>query len=195
MTLTDENRPFIRMLLPFWVNGTLRAYDATVVQSALAIDADLRAEVEALKALREGMHALPVEQSPGEFGLARLQRSIAAETATPRRSFGPLAAVAAAAVVAAFGTYILAPAPEAPGGLFQQASGPALRGALTVSFRDNVTEAELTRVLLAQDLVIVDGPSALGFYRLQPAANADVAAVVSALRAETDVIGSVEPAE
>lgn len=193
MTLTDENRPFIRMLLPFWVNGTLKGYDATVVQSALATDADLRAEVEMLKALRTGMKAVQAEASPGAFGLARLERSIAAERATARRTFGPLAAVAAV-IVAAVGAYLFAPGLRIADGDFRQASGPDA-AAITVSFRDTATEAEMARVLLAHDLVIVDGPSAIGLYRLQSLEPDRTEDVVAALIAETDVIETAEKAE
>ena len=147
MTLTDENRPFIRMLLPFWVNGTLRGYDATVVQSALATDAELRAEVEMLKVLRSGMKDLPAEASPGVFGLARLERAIAADSIAPRRSFGPLAA-AAAVVVAALGAYVFVPGMQKGDGVFQQASGPEAAAVVTISFHDSATEAAMARVLL-----------------------------------------------
>lgn len=193
MTLTDENRPFIRMLLPFWVNGTLRGYDATIVQSAIATDASLRAEVEALKALRSGMKALPAEPSPGEFGLARLQRAIAAEQPARRRSVFP-AAAAAAVLAAVVGAYMAIPGFRSPDASFRQAAGPS-GSALVVGFRDGTTEADLTQALLSHDLVIVDGPSANGLYRVQSLVDADPGQLQAALKAEASVFETVEQAE
>ena len=63
----------IHELLAFRANGTLEGEDLATVEAALAADADLRAELAALTAIRATMQAEEV-QSPGDFGLARLMR-------------------------------------------------------------------------------------------------------------------------
>lgn len=105
-------RDDLQTLLPFRANGTLEGSELDTINAALADDADLRAELNALVAIRETLQAEPV-QSPGEFGLARLMHDV---DATSRRTETPVAAndnvvpitrlriwQVAAAVVLAFG--------------------------------------------------------------------------------------------
>ncbi len=70
----------LETLLPFYANGTLETDERAAVQAALAEDPDLRAELQALTAIRSTMQAEEV-QSPGDFGLARLMRDVEADAA------------------------------------------------------------------------------------------------------------------
>lgn len=173
----------IHELLPFRANGTLEGADLDAVDAALAEDADLRAELAALTAIRATMRAEEVA-SPGEFGLARLMRDVDAEA----RVAAPVAAndnvvplsrlriwQVAAAVVLAVGIGFNLPqigpgsapmerAESEPAG-FTLASGGAAAD-FTVVFAPDATEAELRALLLEAGLEIVSGPSALGIYRL-----------------------------
>ena len=83
--MTNEH---IHELLAFRANGTLEGEDLATVEAALDADADLRAELAALTAIRSTMQAEEV-QSPGDFGLARLMRDVEAE-----RSAAPAPAAA-----------------------------------------------------------------------------------------------------
>lgn len=173
----------IHELLPFRANGTLEGADLDAVDAALAEDADLRAELAALTAIRATMRAEEVA-SPGEFGLARLMRDLDAEArvAAPvaaNDNLVPLSRLriwqVAAAVVLAVGIGFNLPqigpgsapmerAESEPAG-FTLASGGAAAD-FTVVFAPDATEAELRALLLEAGLEIVSGPSALGIYGL-----------------------------
>lgn len=175
-------RDEIEALLPFHVNGTLQGAERAEVEAAIAADPDLAAEVAALAAVRATLRAEPV-QGPGEFGLARLMREIEREAATPvRPGVSNLWRVAAVlALTLALGQAVWTVSREAPPAV--TLAGGAAEGVL-VAFAPGTTEAELRALLLDLDLVIVEGPSALGFYRLVPAdPEADPAAFRAALEA------------
>lgn len=186
-------------LLPFWVNGSLGADEAVRVDAALQADPALASEAGFLRALRDRMQAEDPGFSPGELGLAKLRRAIAAQTPapSPRRAV-PLSAAVAAVVVAGLLAAMATQSfqPQAPAE-YVQASGEAGMLALTVSFQPLVTAQALSQALLAEGLVIVDGPSALGLYRLAPfdPAGADLAAMAERLRARSDLIEMVDVAE
>jgi hypothetical protein len=175
----------IHELLPFRANGTLEGADLAAVDAALAEDADLRAELAALTAIRATMRAEEVA-SPGDFGLARLMRDVDAET----RVAAPVAAndnvvplsrlriwQVAAAVVLAVGIGFNLPqigpgsapmerAESEPAGFTLASGGAAAAADFTVVFASDATEAELRALLLQAGLEIVSGPSALGIYGL-----------------------------
>lgn len=184
-------------LLPFWVNGTLTGPEQERVAEALQGSAALRAEVDALVALRRRMQETPVPSSPGSLGLARLMRAIEAET--PRRQSrwqgtGLVAAsVAMAAVLSSALTFVV----MRGGGdvVYEQASGDDPGAALTVAFRPEASEGAIAALLREKGLVIVDGPSALGLYRIALPYDADPEEAVAYLVAASEVIATVEPAE
>lgn len=191
----------IHELLPFRANGTLEGADLAAVEAALAEDADLRAELAALIAIRETMQAEEVV-SPGELGLARLMRDIDADTrgaapapAAANDNVVPLSRLriwqAAAVVLLAVGIGFNLPqfgqgsAPEdsaEPAG-FTLASGEQADADFTVTFAPDATEAEIRALLLQAGLEITSGPSALGLYGLglvdAEAADAAFAALTS----------------
>ncbi len=193
MTTTAET-PTLSQLLPFWVNGTLDADEARAVGEALSRDPGLKAEAEALTNLRASMLALPQDRSPGEFGLARLERAIAAEqmaTRPARRLWQPLAAAAIAASIAVLGTWLVTgPAGTGADG-FVQASGQA-PVALTVAFRAEASQGDIAALLTDSNLTIIDGPSAAGLYRLAVLEGGDIALAAQSLSAHPDLIESVE---
>lgn len=180
---TDDDRKEIEALLPFLANGTLEGEDLARVEAALAADPALRAELEALRAIRDTMRAEPPLQSPGELGLARLMRDIdrredhvLPEPAPLPDNVVPISRLRiwqiAAAVVLALGVaqaLFFGPGPET-GAEFELAGGePAeLAAAPEVDFRvifaPDATEAEMRALLLETGAEIVAGPSALGFY-------------------------------
>lgn len=188
-------------LLPFAVNGSLAAEEAREVEAWLARDPDLQDDAGFLTRLRELMRAEPLPETGSEFGLARLLRDLPPQlapqaTRPPARWLAPALAAGIAALVAGLGTAALlrAPAPaEAP--IYEQASGDAAElPRLTVTFAPEARLSEVAALLQAQDLVIVDGPGALGLYRLELPPGADAAAVAEAL-AQAAIVASVEQPE
>lgn len=180
-------RDEIEALLPFHVNGTLDGAERGEVEAAIAADPDLAAQVAALTAVRATLRAEPV-QGPGEFGLARLMREIDRETATPAPTgvSGLWRIAAVVALTLALGQLAWTVTREAPPAV--TLAGGEAEG-LLVAFAPGTTEAELRALLLDLDLLIVEGPSALGFYRVVPA---DPEANPEALRAALEAAPIVE---
>ncbi len=195
MTQAISDRDHTAELLPFWVNGTLSASEAIEVEAAMAFDADLRAEADALKNLRDTMQASQSAFSPGELGLIRLQRAIAQEPRQKIWRYRSTAATALVAALALIGIYLVLPPKTDKPDVYRQASGQSTANLVTVSFRSDATEGAVADLLLRHELVIVDGPSALRLYRVEVAKDQDPAAVAIALRRETSLIESVEVSE
>lgn len=179
--MSDE-RTRLEELLPFAVNGTLDEAERAELEAALEGDAELAAEMRFLEGVRDRVRAREVPNSPGEFGLARLKRAIAEEAPsaapaaandnvvplTRRTGFWKAAAVAACTLFA-IQTAVVITAPEdvvrlAGGGPAEPKKGPTL----TVAFLPTATEADIRALLLEAGVEIVEGPSALGLYRVAP---------------------------
>lgn len=178
-------RDDIGALLPFYVNGTLEGAERAEVAAAVAADPDLQAEVAALAAVRDTLRAETV-QAPGDFGLARLMREIDQEAAAAPR---PVAGPGVSGLWRIAAVLALALALGQLGWIVARDSGPAVTlagdgGGLLVAFAPGTTEAEMRDLLLDLDLVIIDGPTAIGLYRLVPGdPDADAAALRAALQA------------
>lgn len=182
-------RDEIEALLPFYVNGTLEGDEAAAVDEALALDRELRDEMESLAAIRDTMRE-DTGYSPGEVGLARLMREIEAEAKVeapppvedepappvvedpvplPAEPGAPLirpwvwriAAALLLAVALAQGALLIMRWGE-PG---YHLAGAA-EADFTIAFAPEVTEPELRLLLLEAGVEIVGGPSALGLYSL-----------------------------
>lgn len=179
--------------LPYYVNGTLSEEDRAAVAEWLESDADLRAEADALAALRARMQEEEVV-SPGLAGrdrlLATLDRVEPANLSRQPRWL-QIAAALLAAVILVQGFFLVGQSDD-PGG-FQLAGGDA--AAVTVAFRADGTEAEIRAALLDAGFVIVDGPSALGLYGLAPLDGVDLEAAVESLTASgvAEDIQEVQP--
>lgn len=192
-------RDEIELDLAFAVNGTLSAADQAEVEEWLAKDDTLRAEFDALAALRAEMQAEHVA-APGEFGLARLLRDVgreasgttaAAEPPPPNRTWAwqLAAAVAVLALLAQTAYQRQSGTPDSGG--YQLASA-APTADLVVSFVPEATEAQIRDLLVGLDLEIVAGPSALGFYQLDVRDGGDETAAQAGLRAAVGIVESIE---
>lgn len=178
-------------LLPFWVNETLDDADKTRVQQALAANPDLQVEVDVLRRLREDMKSQPLPQSPGEFGLARLNRTLDQQRGQTRRAAWVLPLTLAAGIcLAAVGLSVLAPKPAGPE--FVQASGEGAEAVFVVSLAQTATVAQMAQLLDDNDLLIIDGPSALGLYRLAILGDSDPGPILETLLAAGDIVTSAE---
>lgn len=170
-------------LLPFFVNGTLDGAQKAVVSAAVASDKGLKAEVEALGAIRKTVQSSDdLAQSPGELGLKRLLAEIektedkgpghwqgqpANTNAAPL--WNRLGGYAVAACLGALAVFVtLGPANQDDYAV--TASGEVAvtdpEMTMAVSFSEGAALAMVSAVLRDQGLVIVDGPSARGVYLL-----------------------------
>lgn len=198
MTVTAD-RHSAEELLPFYVNGTLDADENRLVADHLSNDPELAEQAEVLRAIRAQMQDEVPEYSPGAFGLARLMREIEAPApvsapapvvADRRPAFAALAAVVALVAVVT-GSVMLRPDAAAPV-YYEQASGDAGDAVLTLAFRPDATQADMTDLLLSYGLVVVDGPSALGLYRVQSLDGADLEALAAELAQQTQIVETVD---
>ncbi len=183
MTQRSTHHEDLSPLLPFYVNGTLTQEERATVEEAMAQDASLRHEAEVLAEMRETWQALPEdEHSPGEAGLQRLLAEISAEAAPagpktplpqPANTNAPvlkrLAALAAAAAFGALlGTSALLTMEETTGAQMVSGGSGFIDDVPTiaVSFRSGVSLGDISDALREFGLTVVDGPSAVGLYRV-----------------------------
>ena len=191
MVNTMDDRIEIETLLLFYVNGTLDAQERARIEGALDTDSNLRMQVATLQQVRANMHETEREHSPGEFGLARLMRDIEKETRStgylPKQGALLVASVVAAAV--AIGSALFITRGDVG---YQQASGGADRQRFAVAFQPDAPEQAISQLLLEFKLEIVEGPSAIGLYRLDPRRNDDLETLLSELRSRIDIVESIQ---
>lgn len=182
-------------LLPWHANGTLAGEERAAVEAHLAHCGRCRQELEFLRALRDGIQRQGAEASPGELGLKRLRRDLdaAAPEATPERPWWRPALATAALVIIVQGVLLL--------NLWQTDTAPGITplgeaggSLLQVRFDPQAREAQIRALLREVGAVIVDGPSAVGLYRLRlPDAknDADRQAALERLQRADEVIDHV----
>ncbi|MEH6633030.1 MAG: hypothetical protein V7776_19605 [Halopseudomonas aestusnigri] len=195
----------IEELLPFYVNGSLEGDELKAVKKAISEDKALQDECTFLQSLIDEVHNQGIENSPGEFGLKRLQRDlskakIGEAKAVPKNdnivTFGTsrwrIAAIAACVVLLVQSVYVL---PQwqnnddliaASGGNITQVRGPII----SITFVPEAQEENIRELLLAVDARIVDGPSALGVYKLSVSKNPET--VISKLLAHKNLVETVQ---
>ncbi|MGB3315565.1 MAG: hypothetical protein WBB85_14220 [Albidovulum sp.] len=176
-------------LLPFYVNGTLSPEEQAEVEALLAEDEDLRQQRDLLTRIRNSIKSEGDAYSPGELGLARLMGAVGPKP----RHYGLLAASVAAASVALGTVLYQATADRAP--TYEQAGGPTQAATLLVAFQPHAPQGEISDLLLANDLSVVDGPSAIGLYRVLVSEEQSQEDALAALRAASALVESAGVAE
>lgn len=192
MTTPTLDRDEMGALLVFLANGTLSGAEKDRVEAAMAADPNLQAELASLRAIRTRMQAEALPQSPGAFGQARLLRDLDREARPPTTNRLWQGVAAAAVALFVLQTVWVRTDDDlrlADGGIEAQ-SGPVL----TVAFSGTATEAEIRALLIALDLSIISGPSALGLYRLAATDEAARTAALARLTA-SPVVESAEAEE
>lgn len=196
----------VEELLPFYANGTLNEQETRQAEAALKKNPSLKKELAYLRELREALRSVPHENSPGEHGLKRLQKAIKAENAehpaiaTARNKiakeqnlFWPVIAVAACFLLLLQTVYIAAPRPSpseeltAAGGSHSALAGKTV---LNVTFVPDAREENIRRLLLSLEAQIVEGPSALGLYKVAVPKKAEN--ILEKLRAHKNLIETAD---
>ena len=185
----------IEELLPFYLNGSLSGDEHARVEAALAGDERLRRQLEFLRAIAGAVRSDdPVFAAPGVLGLARLRRDIGQQPGRP--TLRSVAALVATFILGVGVTALWPSLDRAPeDAIYEQASGPVAKGALIVAFRPDATAEQISTLLLSIDGMIVDGPSAIGLYRVDLPEGADTGTVVGRLLSASEIVESAQKAE
>lgn len=176
-------------LLPFYVNGTLSPEERAEVEALLAEDDGLRRQLDFLTQIRAVMKAEELSYSPGELGLARLMGAIA-----PARNWMLPVAAAVGVVGIALAAVLYHRTTESMPA-YEQAGGAAAGPLITVAFRPAAQQGEISDFLLANDVTIVDGPSAIGLYRILVPEAQSKDDILARFRAASSLVESAEIAE
>jgi len=151
-------------LLPFYVNGSLTAEQNHNVEQHLQTCERCRNEIQFLAKLREQVkHAVSV-QAPGELGLRRLMRDVKRGKTRSSMSRWYKPAFAAAILVIVLQTAVF---------LHQQSTpqtytplGTSQVG-IQITFTPTASEAQIRALMNQVHARIIDGPGALGIYRIE----------------------------
>ncbi len=181
-------------LLPWYVNGTLPQRQREDVAAHLAECKRCRKEVAFLEEIREGIREGSDGADAGEIGLRRLLREVEREEARkPTRSWWRPALGLAAAMIIGIQMVLLLNLEREPSDSFTPLSGAEKLGAvLQIRFNPAATEAQIRELLQSVNARLVDGPGAIGVYRLRlEGRDIDLRDVVAKLEARTDVVEQV----
>ncbi|ABV95155.1 hypothetical protein Dshi_3422 [Dinoroseobacter shibae DFL 12 = DSM 16493] len=188
--MSDATNTELQELLPFWVNGSLDEADSARVAEAVARDPALQQEAALLRAMRASLKQThEAHTGPGEFGLARLHRSLDADASVPQKANPPQRALAwgvGSALAASLATVLVLglQGGSGPEPLYEQASGePA---AMVVTFSPEASVAEISALVRDSGLTIIDGPSSLGLFRMILLPGEDVSLAGLAAELEED---------
>ncbi|MEJ2590769.1 MAG: zf-HC2 domain-containing protein [Candidatus Thiodiazotropha sp.] len=189
MTHPSDRHP--TELLPWLANGTLEGEERAAVEAHLADCETCRSELKLLRELRETIRAEPPAEA-GDLGLQRLLRAVRQDA--KRQTVWPRwlipAALAASLVIAVQTVMLLQPGPQAP--VYAPLSGASAgQGVLQVEFMPDAREADLRNLLRDAGARIVDGPSAVGLYRLAVAPGRDPQQVLERLRSHKTLVRHV----
>lgn len=186
-----------RELLPWYVNNTLSEVERKRVESELAKNEVLRAELAWLKGLQTEVKNTGMAKP--QQGVEKLMQRIAADRI---RSGGisnrnttnwlrPAFAIAATLLVVQ--TFVLSYILIDRESVLQPLSGPSTQAVLQVTFRPGVTEQQLREILALNQAEIVSGPGSLGVYGIKISPD-KVQQVMTDLRNKTDIVESVQAA-
>lgn len=199
--MINTTKQDIELLLPFYINGTLDSDEKERVELALSEDINLQEELVFLQGLQVQVQQQQHESSPGELGLKRLQKMLKQEQAqndAPHHRKGvslekngwQLATMAACLMLVVQTVTHLETSPNtyvaAGGSVITQHEGKIV----SVTFAPDVSEQQIRQLLLETHVFIVDGPSALGIYRLAVVDGND--ATINKLASHTDLIESIQ---
>lgn len=154
-------------LLPWYVNGTLAPEELRQVEAHLGTCAHCREEVALLKGLRERIRQADAETEPGELARQRLLRDIRKPSRNRHPAWFPALAVAATLVIVVQAVIIAGLWQSPSGTITPLGSALSQEVVLQVRFAASATEAQIRAAIGEVHGRFVDGPGALGVYRIR----------------------------
>ena len=180
-------------LLPWLANGTLAGAERQEVEAHVATCERCRRELAWLESLRSSVAELESAQAPGEFGLNRLLRDIRRrpQYAERRRWLAP--ELAASLAVVALQGVMLAHFWTRSDNIAPLGREMLDADVLQIRFEPRATEADIRDALQAIGASLIDGPGALGIYRvrLEPGVSGksmEVSRAIAMLKARPGVV-------
>ncbi|MCB1494063.1 MAG: hypothetical protein KDJ77_20035 [Rhodobiaceae bacterium] len=170
----NSSRPFSEDELLAHVRGAAPSDLSDRIDAQAARDPDLRAEIAVMRGLKPALVGDDAGNPPGEFGWRRLEAEIRKDQAAsrsavpqPRVALWRAAAVIFGLAVLGQGAFIATTVNRAPDeAVYRTASDPTGRHVLGVSYKPDATVADIDALLRDAHARTIDGPSALGLYRI-----------------------------
>lgn len=166
-------RPFSEDQLLTYVRGAASPALADRIEAMMARDAAFRAEIALMRALKPALQGADWGRPPGEFGWRKLETAIRRDEArrrlapSPRQvGFWRLAAAFLGVAVLGQAAYIASIPTTVEEAAYRTASGASEMHVLGVGFAPDASVAEIGDLLRDVDGRVIDGPSALGLYRV-----------------------------
>ncbi len=188
----------IEALLPWYVNGTLTDEERAQVEAHLAHCRRCREDVRFLTGLRQGVKRTTDTTTDPELGLKRLMREIDAEPTARRRTPWWQPSLAAAAVVIVVQGVLLFNLWQRDDDIGMRLAGdtPPPAVVLQIQFDADAREGEIRALLRSLNARLIDGPSAVGLYRielpdLEPGDEDAIARVLDTLRQRQEIVRHV----
>ncbi|QBF32634.1 hypothetical protein [Thalassococcus sp. S3] len=149
------------------IRGQSTPEQAARIEAAADADPALRAELSVMAGLKDALGASTDGPDTRIFGWKRLEAEIkSTQTAAPRTRGWQMIAAALGTVALLQGAYI-AFVPQGGGApLFRTVSEESARFGLGIAFAPSASAAEIETLLRDTGARIVDGPSAIGLYRV-----------------------------
>ncbi len=194
-----QDHDYVEALLSWYVNGTLTEEERAQVTAHLEHCGRCREEVRFLTGLQQGIKRVADTSVDPELGLKRLMREIDAETPARRRTPWWQPSLAAAAVVILVQGVLLFNLWQRDDDIGVRLAGeapPAEAVILQIQFDADAREEEIRALLRALDARFVDGPSAVGLYRIElsgvtPGDERALARALNTLREQREIVRHV----
>jgi len=202
--MTEKSETDQRVLA--YVRGELSPAEARALEKDAAADNELAAEIALLNAVREQVRQMPdtdTANNATDLGWARLSKAIRAEKKGDAPSQFPVwrkplhwpqpvwraAAVFLGIVAVGQSAVLVNFALNSEPARYVTASEKQTEGPIAViAFHGDAHEADIRELLLRVDAVIIDGPSALGVYRLRFASQDTLSDGLDIFEQSTEIV-------
>lgn len=180
-----------------FINGTMGSDARAEFEKMLESDNALQLESDFTAKLREGIQQQEVAP-PGEFGLARLQRSIKQyeqehKVSPTKQKFWKPVAIAASALLLLQSSVLVFNQNQETATDIGTLAGPQAQAQvqqLQLVFDASAPLAEIQALLQSVNATLIGGPGALGIYHIALASDSDMDKVLATLHA-SDLVQSI----